>query len=601
MVADTLARMFWDRVERYGDRPAQRVKVEGRWVDMSWRALGEEVRDLARGLMALGRERAETVGLLSQSRAEWVRADFAIFSAGAVTIPIYPTFPPEEIAYLLNDSEARTLFVEDQGQLDKALRAAEETRALDSIVMIEGSPPARPGGRRLQVLSWDALKALGRERRGDLEPRLREVLAAVSPDDTATIVYTSGTTGHPKGVVQSHRNHLAALAAASEVKACREGDVHLLFLPLAHSFARLEAFTGVFEGLVTAFAESHEKLPENLKEVAPHFIYSVPRVFEKVYAKVLSGIEAGPALRQKIFYWALGVGRRVSQLARDGRPVPLGLRLQHDLAHWLVYRKLHAALGGRLRFCVSGGAPLSRDVAEFFHAVGVLILEGYGLTETCPILSVNRLSRYKLGTVGQAFPRVELKIAEDGEILGRGPNIAKGYYRKPQETSEAFDRDGWFHTGDIGEIDADGFLRITDRKKDLIKTAGGSHIAPQHIENLLKRDPVVSQALVYGDGRPYPVALITLDADEVSKFARNASLGDRPVAELVKNPAVVERARRVVDAANGELASYARVKRFALLPIDFSQESGELTPTLKVKRRAVAARYADLIESLYHS
>jgi long-chain acyl-CoA synthetase len=604
MAQQTLGRMFWDRVERHGDQVAQMVKVGGGWKDVTWREVGDEVRELALGLLALGRQRGERVALLSQTRAEWVRADFAIFSAGAVTIPVYPSYPAEGLAFIVNDAEAKTLVVEDSAQLAKAVEAAREMPGLESIVVIVGhvtEPELAAGDQRLRVLDWAGLQALGRAERTRLEPVLAERLAAVAPDDLATIVYTSGTTGHPKGVVQTHANHLAALRAAEEVTEVGVGDVHLLFLPLAHSFARFESFLGVHEGLVTAFAESLDKLSENLKEVRPHFICSVPRVFEKVYAKILTGVEAGPGLRKKTFYWALGVGREVSRHLREGRPLPLGLSVQHAIAHKLVFVKLHQALGGRVRFCFSGGAPLAREIAEFFHAVGILILEGYGLTETCPILTANRLRRYKFGTVGLAFPGVDLRIADDGEIVARGGNIAKGYHRRPEETSEVFKPDGWFHTGDIGEIDADGFLRITDRKKDLIKTAGGSYVAPQHIENLLKGDPFVSQAVVYGDRRPYPIALITLNPDELGKFARNAGLGDKPLAELARNPAIVERIRQTVDGVNEKLASYARVKRFAVLPADFSTENGELTPTLKVKRKVVGANYADLIESLYHS
>jgi len=600
-VERTLAEMFWDRVGRSADRPAQRVKVGGRWTEVTWRALGEEVRELALGLLSLGRQRGDAVALLSQSRAEWVRADFAVLATGGVTVPIYPTYPPEGIAYIVNDAGVRTLVVEDTAQLDKALRAAKEMPGLDSIVLIQGAVPTGVGGRVPHVLTWDDLRTRGRQARAQLEGTLASNMAAVAPDDVATIVYTSGTTGHPKGVVQTHANHLAALRAAAQVTGVQEGDVHLLFLPLAHSFARLEAFLGIHSGLVTAFAESLEKLAENLKEVAPNFISSVPRVFEKVYAKVLSGVEGGSSVKKKIFYWALGVGREMSRCQQAGRPPGLLLRVRHGLAHKLVFSKLHAALGGRLRFCFSGGAPLAREIAEFFHAVGILILEGYGLTETCPILTCNRRDRFKFGTVGLAFPGVELRIAEDGEILGRGPNIAKGYYRKPAETAEVFKPDGWFHTGDIGEIDAEGFLKITDRKKDLIKTAGGSYVAPQYIENLLKGDPFVSQALVYGDRRPYPVALITLNPEELAKFARNAGLGDKPPAELARNPAVAERVRRTVDAVNTQLASYAQVKRFAVLPGDFSQEGGELTPTLKLKRKVVSENHAELIESLYQS
>jgi long-chain acyl-CoA synthetase len=589
--------MFWRQASRSGDRPAQRVKAEGAWRDVSWRALGEEVREVGLGLMGLGRQPGEAVGILSQTRAEWVRADFAILSIGGVTIPVYPTYPSETLAYIVRDSEARTLFVEDEHQLAKALAAAPEMPSVETVVLIEGRVPARAGGSRLRVLDWESLRALGREARlqGGIEARLE----AVKSTDLATIVYTSGTTGSPKGVVQTHGNHLAALDMIAGASGVREGDVHLLFLPLAHSFARMEGFLGVRLALTTAFAESIERLPENLREVSPDFVCSVPRVFEKVYARILSGAQTAPPLRRRIFRWALDVGHRASRLDRERQPLPAALGIQRILADRLVFSKLRAALGGRIRFCVSGGAPLAPEIAEFFHAAGILILEGYGLTETCPILASNHPGDFKFGTVGRPFPGIEVKIADDGEILARGPNIAQGYYRKREETAAAFHPGGWFHTGDVGAIDEDGYLRITDRKKDLIKTSGGSYVAPQHIENLLKGDPFVSQALVEGDRRPYPVALITLNAEELAKLARERGLGDRPAAELVRHAAVIDRVRRAVDAANAHLASYAQVKRFAVLPDDFTQDGGELTPTLKVKRRDVRTKYADVIESMY--
>jgi long-chain acyl-CoA synthetase len=597
--AGTLARLFWERVEESGSKLAQRAKVGGHWADASWQEVGREVRELALGFLALGRQPGARVAILSQSRAEWVRADFAGFTAGCCVIPIYPTYTADGVAYILADSESETIVVEDRAQLDKVLAIADRLPRLDSAVLMAGAAPAAVG--RLRILDWAGLRALGREAEPRLGAELARRIAAGRADDVASIVYTSGTTGHPKGVVQTHGNHLAALRAARQVTEVVEADVHLLFLPLAHVFARFEAFLGVALGLTTAFAESLEKVPENLREVSPHFICSVPRLFEKIYAKVLSGVEGGPAAKKRIFYWALGVGRKLSALQREGRAPSAALRLQHALAHKLVFHKLHAALGGRLRFCFSGGAPLPREIGEFFHALGILILEGYGLTETCPILTGNRLSRYRFGTVGVPFPGIELRIAEDGEIVARGPNIARGYYKRPEETAAVFRAEGWFHTGDIGELDADGFLRITDRKKDLIKTAGGVYVAPQAIENQLKADPLISQAMVYGDRRPYPVALITLNPEELGAFARRAGLGDKPMAELVANPAVIARVRALVDGVNGRLASYAQLKRFAVVPADFSQDGGELTPTLKIKRREVQAKYAGLIESLYQS
>ncbi|HEY7864273.1 MAG TPA: long-chain fatty acid--CoA ligase, partial [Thermoanaerobaculia bacterium] len=562
----------------------QRVKSDGAWHTVSWQALGDEVREIALGLIALGRQPGDAIAILSQTRAEWVRADFAILSTGGVTIPVYPSYPGETLAYIVRDSGARTLFVEDEGQLAKA--AAVDVPSLDTVVLMQGRASADRG--RLRVLDWEGLRAQGRG--ASSGQALEARLAGIKSSDVATIVYTSGTTGSPKGVVQTHANHLAALDMIARTSGVREGDVHLLFLPLAHSFARMESYLGVRLGLTTAFAESLERLPENLREVSPDFICSVPRVFEKVYAKILTGVAAAPPARQRIFYWALGVGRRASRLERAGRPLPVGLRLQRTVADRLVFAKLRAALGGRLRFCVSGGAPLSAEIAEFFHAAGILVLEGYGLTETCPILTSNHPGAFKFGTVGKPFAGIDLRIAEDGEILARGPNIAQGYYRRQEDTAAVFQPGGWFHTGDVGELDAEGYLRITDRKKDLIKTSGGSYVAPQHIENLLKGDPFVSQALVEGDRRPYPVALITLNPDELAKVARESGVGDRPAADLVRQPAVVERVRHIVDGVNQHLASYAQVKRFAILPADFTQDGGELTPTLKVKRRDVRTK-----------
>ncbi len=597
MADDTLARMFWSRVERGGAGPAQQFKRGGTWETLSWRQVGEAVKEVALGLIALGRRQGDAVALLSASRAEWVQADMAIFTAGCVTVPIYPSYPPDLIAYVVNDSQARTLIVEDPGQLAKALEARPKMDGLQQIVVISGYDAPQPPE---MVLTWQTLRRLGRDKQAALRSTLAERLAATRPEDVATIVYTSGTTGPPKGVIQTHANHIAAVTAAGQTTPVEEGWVHLLFLPLAHSFARLESFLGPGKGLTTAFAENLDKVGENLREVRPHFICSVPRVFEKVYAKILAGVQAGSPLKKRIFHWALDVGGEVSRRQQERRPIPFGLALKHRIAHKLVFSKLHGALGGRLRWAVSGGAPLPRDIAEFFHRAGILILEGYGLTETCPVLTFNRPRHFKFGSVGQALPGVELKIAPDGEILARGPNIAtRGYFKQPEATREAFEPSGWFHTGDIGHLDDEGFLFITDRKKDLIVTAGGMNIAPQNIENLLKGDPFVSQAMVYGDRRPYPVALITLNADELAKLAREQGILATDPAVLVKHPTVVERVGRIVEEKNSQLQSYARIKKFAVIPGDFTQEGGELTPTLKVKRKVVTQKYRDVLEELY--
>jgi long-chain acyl-CoA synthetase len=597
MAADTLARLFWDRVERSSDRPAQSFKQGAGWKTLTWREVGDIVRQVALGLIALGRQKGERVALLSGSRAEWVQADFAIFSAGCVTVPVYPTYPPDLIAYVVNDSEAKTLIVEDATQLAKVLEVRDKMPGLEQIVVVAGYEAPQPPKT---VMTWETLRRRGRDGEAAHQSTLAERVATTRAEDLATIVYTSGTTGPPKGVMQTHGNHVAAVGASKQATPVAEGWVHLLFLPLAHSFARLESFLGVAHGLTTAFAENLDKVGENLKETRPHFICSVPRVFEKVYAKILAGVEAGSPVKQKIFRWALGVGREVSRYQQRGQPAPAGLELRRRLAHALVFGKLHAALGGRLQWAVSGGAPLSRDIAEFFHAAGILLLEGYGLTETCPALTFNRRDKYKFGSVGQALPGVELKIAPDGEILARGPNIAtRGYFKQPDATKEVFGADGWFHTGDIGRLDEDGFLFITDRKKDLIVTAGGMNIAPQNIENMLKADPFISQVMVYGDRRPYPVALITVNAEELQTFARAHGILVTDAGVLVKHPKVVERVGRTVEEKNTQLQSYAKIKRFAVLPVDFSLDGGELTPTLKVKRKVVTNKYMSALEELF--
>src|SRR5213594_2085419 len=597
MAADTLARMFWDRVERSGDRPAQQFKQGAQWKTLTWRQIGDIVREAALGLVALGREKGDMVALLSTSRAEWVQADFAIFSAGCVTVPVYPTYPPDLIAYVENDSGAKTIIVEDPAQLAKVLEGRDRMPGLEQIVIISGYDAPQPPK---MVMTWETLRRLGRDNTTAHQSTLAERVASTSSTDLATIVYTSGTTGPPKGVMQTHGNHVAAVNASKQATPVEEGWVHLLFLPLAHSFARLESFLGVAHGLTTAFAENLDKVGENLRETRPHFICSVPRVFEKVYAKILAGLEAGSPAKKKIFNWAVSVGRDVSRHQQRGQPVPLGLELKRKVADTLVFSKLHAALGGRLQWAVSGGAPLARDIAEFFHAAGILLLEGYGLTETCPVLTFNRPDRFKFGSVGQTLPGVQLQIAADGEILARGPNIAtKGYFKQAEATREVFEPDGWFHTGDIGTLDGDRFLFITDRKKDLIVTAGGMNIAPQNIENLLKADPFISQVMVYGDRRPYPVALITVNPEELSKFAQEQGILVGEATVIVKHPRLVVRVGRTVEEKNTQLQSYAKIKRFTVLPTDFTLEGGELTPTLKVKRKVVSQKYKDAIEELY--
>src|SRR5712692_7702218 len=541
MERQSIPQMFFAGASSRGQRPAQLVKRGGTWQATSWQAMSDNVRDIATGLLTLGLQVGDHVALLASSRAEWVQCDLGIMAAAGITVPVYPSSTPDQVAYILHNAEATLACVDTPAQLEKLLQVRAELPALRHIVLMEGQPP-HPDPLMLSLQELMTRGAAAPQLAALLDERLR----GLTPDHEATYVYTSGTTGPPKGVVQTHGNHLFMVQSCGATIAAQEGDVHLLFLPLAHSFARLEAFLGLCIGLTTAFAESLDTLAENMREVRPMLVFSVPRVYEKIYARVQAAGNSGSPLKRTIFQWCVGVGRQVSTLQQRRQPIPAGLRLRQRLAHQLVFKKLHQSVGGRLRFFVSGGAPLAQDIAEFFHAAGILILEGYGLTETCPALTANRYDQYKFGTVGTALPGVELRLAPDGEILARGPNIAQGYYKRPAETAEVFLEDGWFATGDIGEIDHDGFLRLTDRKKDLIVTAGGKNIAPQNLENALKKSPLVSQALVIGDRRPYVAALVTLEAD-------------------VPRDGAEERIQALVDDVNRDLSRWEQIKRFTIL------------------------------------
>ena len=596
MAAQNIPQMFFEGAAQRGHTPAQLVKRGITWQAMSWHTLQDMVRNIAKGLLTLEVQVGDRMALLADSRAEWVQCDLGIMATAGITVPIYPSSIPEQVAYILHNAEVTLAFVDTLAQLDKVLQVRDQVPSLRHIVVMTESPPTTDP----QVLSLDALLARGTAATAP-EALLAERLQLLTPDHAATYVYTSGTTGPPKGVIQTHGNHLFMLQSCSAIIDLTAGDVHLLFLPLAHSFARFEAFLGLSLGLTTAFAESIEALPQNLREVRPTLLVSVPRVYEKMYARVLAAGTSGSALKQAIFQWCVRVGRQVSALQQRQQPVPGWLRLQHQLAHKLVFHKLHEAVGGRLRYFISGGAPLAQDIAEFFHAAGMLILEGYGLTETCPALTANRYNHYKFGTVGTALPGVELRLAADGEIMARGPNIAQGYYQRPEETAAVFLDNGWFATGDIGEIDAAGFLRITDRKKDLLVTAGGKNIAPQNIENLLKTDRYISQAMVYGDRRPYLTAILTLDLEETVRYAREHGITASTAAEFALHPQIRQLLEARVVQLNQHLAAYETIKNFVIAPTEFTPESGELTPTLKVKRKVVIQKYQVELDHLYEA
>lgn len=594
MKEKTMNRMFLNRIEQGGDSVRYLVPRDGKWDPMTYREVGTAVREMANGLMAQGLSRGDKVAILSATRVEWCLADIAIILGGFVPVPIYPSNLPDQVEYILAHSQARAVFVENEVQWNKIAGVRKNLPALSLVILYTGIP-----GKPEEVIDLPGLRARGIEFASAHPDALARRTEEITPGDDLTLIYTSGTTGPPKGVVTRHSNYVFVVTSALEAVTVRRNELFLQFLPLAHSLGRLEHFLTFDAMAVSAFARDIQTVGEDLALVRPEIMVSVPRLYEKFYARVLAKVEEDGGLKQAIFQWALGVGREVSRRRQRKEAVGGLLALKLSVAERLVFQKIRARMGGRFRFAISGGAPLSPEIAEFLHALGVLILEGYGLTEDSTVTAVNRYENYKFGTVGKALPGTEIRIAPDGEILVRGPHVFKEYFRDPEATREAVDAEGWLHTGDIGELDSEGFLRITDRKKDIIVTSGGKNVAPQNIENLLKNDKFVSQAFVYGDRRKYLTALITLSAEEVGKWAAQNGIPETDLVLLAKNPRVEAMMRGRVDEINRQLASFEQVKKYVLLGADFTQETGELTPTLKVKRKVVIKKYGSLLDALY--
>jgi len=568
--------------------------------ELSTQQLFDRIRDFSLGLGALGVEPGDRVAILSDSRPEWVIADLAALTAGAVTAPIYPTLPEAQVRYILADSGARVVVVADGTQAAKVRSVWSELPELSAMVIMDpaDAPAGEGSASGREELSLAEATDRGHRRlmtEDGLGREYKERATAIAPDRLATIIYTSGTTGEPKGVMLTHGNVASNIVDGSTVVLIHPEDSTLTFLPLSHAFERMVVLLYLYRGATVTFAESLDTIARDLASVKPTVMTGVPRVYEKFHARVHEAVTGAPAIRRRLFHWAVGVGQRRAQAVLAGSSPSLSTRFQHGLADRLVLSKVRGRLGGRLRFVVSGSAPLSTPIAEFFFAIGIPVAEGYGLTETSPALTVNPLERPKLGTVGPAIRNVELKIADDGEVLARGPNIMQGYYGKPEATAEVM-RDGWFCTGDIGSLDDDGYLTILDRKKELLVTAGGKNIAPNPIEAELKRSPLVAEAVLIGDRRPYVTALLVPDFAALG--ARTAFEGASR-EEIVERADVVELFDEVVETVNAGLARHEQIKRSALLPTEFGIASGELTPTMKVKRRVVAERWSDAIERLY--
>lgn len=591
----TVAALFLDRVQATPDAAAYASPSEAGWRWLTWREVGAQVAELAAGLRALGLEDEGRVALLAGTRLEWVLADLAILCAGGATTTIYPSSTAGDCAYILTDSGSRIVFAEDQAQIDKLLSHRAELGDVARVVVFDGVRSADGW-----VITLDDLRARGRELLAADAGAFERVARAVTQDRLATLIYTSGTTGRPKGVELTHDCWVYTGEAIAALGLLTPDDVQFLWLPLAHSFGKVLEAAQLAVGFRTAIDGRVDKIVDNLSQVRPTFVAAVPRIFEKVRARVLAGVAEGSGMKRRIFRWAMGVGRRTSELARRGERPGLGLRIAHAVASRLVFSKLQARFGGRLRFFISGSAPLARELAEFFHAADILILEGYGLTETSAASFVNRPSAFRFGTVGPPVPGTELRLApEDGEILIKSRGVMRGYHHLPEATAECLTSDGWLRTGDIGHLE-DGFLRITDRKKDLIKTSGGKYVAPQALEGRLKLAcPYVSQVLVHGNNRNFCTALVALDPEAIGAWARDNALGALPYPELVAHPRVHALVAGHVEALNRELASYETIKKFAILPADLTVDSGELTPSLKLKRKVVEARYQPMLDAFY--
>ncbi|NUO63717.1 MAG: long-chain fatty acid--CoA ligase [Gemmatimonadaceae bacterium] len=594
----TIPQLFYGAVEKH-DRPdALLHKTGGEWKPISHRTLLERVARCGRGLRAIGVQPGDRVGILSENRPEWAIADYACLTSGVIDVALYPNLPPDQIAYILRDSGAAAVFVSTAAQ---AAKVAEARKDVPSVKHVISFTSPRPAGADMTIAELEARGAEGETAESMAAYRADAMRA--QPDDVATLIYTSGTTGEPKGVMLTHDNFysnvLSAVLRLDVAFLAGASNLALSFLPLSHVFERMVGhFTMMHTGTTIAYAESMDTVPVNMQEVKPTIVASVPRLYEKMYARVLENALAGGAVKKRIFFWARRAAERWADVVLAGRRPNPFLALQYRVAQKLVFSKLKARTGGRLRYFVSGGAPLSPEINKFFYAAGLTILEGYGLTETSPVICCNTPSEFRIGTVGRPIPGVEVAIAGDGEIVTRGPHVMKGYWNKPEATRDAIDAEGWFHTGDIGEL-RDGFLAITDRKKDLIVTAGGKKVAPQPIENMVKTNKYVSQAIMLGDKRKFPSMLIVPNFEQLEKWAKYKNLMYNDHRQLIAMPIVQAKMEKEVLGRTSSLANFEQPKKIALLDRDLTVEHGEMTPTLKVRRKIVEQRYRDVIESMY--
>jgi long-chain acyl-CoA synthetase len=569
-------------------------KVDGKFCGITYREAKDEVENFACGLSTLGIKPGDKIAVISENRPEWVYTDIAALSLGAIDVPLYPSLTAESVEFILNNSESKGIIVSNKFQLNKVNKIKNKCRYLKFIIVINDKDTGSDGRT---IFSFKEVQERGIIFKTARPYFLKESRSNIKENDLCTIIYTSGVTGEPKGVMLSHKNLLSIVNSILETYPIDENDTFLSFLPLCHIFERMTYYSALASGGMVCYAEGIETIPQNMLEVHPTIITAVPRLFERIYSKILKNINSQSEIKQKIFYNAIEIGKEYCRAKKTGN-ITFSLSIKNKLADSLVFKKIRRRMGGKLRFFISGGALLARNLAEFFEAIGISIIEGYGLTESSPMISANKPDDYKFGTVGKPFPGVEVKLAPDGEILARGANIMQGYFKNKKETEETL-KDGWLHTGDIGVFDSEGYLMITDRKKHLFKTSAGKYIAPTHIENLFLESKYIDQFVLIGDRRMFLSALIVPDFDAIQEYADvNKIPYDKP-EELVQAKEIYEMIEKDMSQVQKSLANYERVRKFTLLDKPFSIENGEVTPSLKIRRKAVEERYGSLIEEMY--
>ncbi len=596
MSYSTISQMFDVATTENQTKVLYYYKKGTNWVGLTGSDVRETVTHITFALHELNIGNGCNVSILSNNSPRWAMSDYGIICSGGATVSIYPTLIASQIEYILNDSESKLIFIEDQDQLVKINEIWSNCPQLQKVILMDDSDC----GDNENVITFSEFLSQGKSAMESSEKSFSDFIGTAKPDDLLTLIYTSGTTGNPKGVMLSHGNLISNMEGIGNLINFTVDDIFLSFLPLSHVFERMGGhFTAFSMGCTVYYAENIEKVPENLQEAKPTIVLSVPRLYEKMHARIIDGLKSAPSARQKIFWWAIEVGRNYTLYSLNNEPIPFMLSLKHKIANKLVYSKVKERVGGRLRFFVSGGAPLSQEIGEFFAAAGITILEGYGLTETSPVLSTNSPDNIRYGSVGKPLFNVDIKIADDGEIVAKGPNIMKGYYNNQEATDEVLDADGWFHTGDIGEIDGDGFLKITDRKKNILVTSGGKNVAPASLENSLITSPYIEQVVVVGDKKSFIAALIVPAFEAVNEYLAEKGKEVSSDVALIEHSDVISLISKEVSSAMDEFSNYERVKKFALLPRLLTLENGELTPTLKVIRKTVLANFAEYVDNIY--